>query len=60
MANKDQNEMMCISHLGSNDETDPADVSEATIRHKICYVEFNFPTIICNNFTRHAPDSRLA
>ena len=24
---------MCVSHLGSNDETDPADVSEATIRH---------------------------
>ena len=33
MANKDQNEKMCVSHLGSNDETDPADVSEANIRH---------------------------
>ena len=34
MANKDQNEKMCVSHLGSNDETDPADVSEPNIRHK--------------------------
>ena len=33
MANKDQNEKMCVSHLGSNDDTDPADVSELTIRH---------------------------
>ena len=33
MANKDQTEKMCVSYLGSNDETDPADVSEPTIRH---------------------------
>ena len=33
MANKDQTEKMCISYLDSNDETDPADVSEPTIRH---------------------------
>ena len=24
---------MCVSHLGSNDETDPADVSEPNICH---------------------------
>ena len=33
MANKDQIEKMYVSHLGSDDKTDPADVSEPTIRH---------------------------
>ena len=35
MANKDQIEKMCVSHLGSNDKTDPADVSESTTRHNL-------------------------
>ena len=52
MANKDQIEKMCVSHLGSNDKTDPADVSESTIRHNTTVnITMPFKSDIANEMT---------
>ena len=54
MANKDQIEKMCVSHLGSYDKTDPADVSETTNRHNYNEIKVQLTWLLClTNFHCH-------